>query len=222
MGSQPSSSHLVILAKTPLARLGLAEFIQDLRLVDSSILSLSSLSALQEKLQKITVTVLVVEFNGTPGELAYMGKWLLILQEQYPQLRIVLYTASRDMTILTPLHRQKQFSLIAQQEPLEQLRRDMALALVGRKVCSPGIDRCLGQFGAPKSLGLCMLTAAESRVMTHLLAGLSLTEIAALCHRSIKTISAHKCNGMRKLGVRNDAELFQLPLGDIVQVAISA
>ncbi|VTR59847.1 Transcriptional activator protein BglJ [Serratia fonticola] len=52
------------------------------------------------------------------------------------------------------------------------------------------------------------MTNTERKVLSHLFAGLSMADIAALYHRSIKTISAHKCNSMRKLGVDNDADLF--------------
>ncbi|MNH44342.1 DNA-binding transcriptional activator BglJ [compost metagenome] len=47
--------------------------------------------------------------------------------------------------------------------------------------------------------------------------GLSLTESAALHRRSVKTISTHKRNMMRKLGAVSDAELFQLPPERVVQ-----
>ncbi|MOA38536.1 putative transcription factor YjjQ [compost metagenome] len=56
---------------------------------------------------------------------------------------------------------------------------------------------------------LVVLTQAEHKVLEYLQQGMSVSDVADLLHRSVKTISAHKCNSMRKLGVRNDAELFQ-------------
>ncbi|WP_438272349.1 helix-turn-helix domain-containing protein [Serratia fonticola] len=63
---------------------------------------------------------------------------------------------------------------------------------------------------AQEPLEQSLLTRSERNVLIHLFSGLSMTEIAKLLNRSIKTISAHKCSIMRKLGVRNDAELYQM------------
>ena len=40
-------------------------------------------------------------------------------------------------------------------------------------------------------------------------AGLSVSEIAARHHRSIKTVSSHKISALRKLGLACDAELIE-------------
>jgi len=45
-------------------------------------------------------------------------------------------------------------------------------------------------------------------VLKHLFHGMDLQQIAQMKQLSIKTISAHKCNAMRKLDIRTDSELF--------------
>lgn len=52
-----------------------------------------------------------------------------------------------------------------------------------------------------------ILSAREFEVFRHLAEGASVTEIAQLLHLSAKTVSTHKTNLMRKLGVGNPAEL---------------
>ncbi|MNC51088.1 Transcriptional regulatory protein RcsB [compost metagenome] len=52
------------------------------------------------------------------------------------------------------------------------------------------------------------LTRNENEVLSFYLEGMNLTQIARMKNRSIKTVSAQKCSGMRKLGVSNDADLF--------------
>ncbi|MNI91281.1 Transcriptional activator protein BglJ [compost metagenome] len=52
------------------------------------------------------------------------------------------------------------------------------------------------------------ITRSETEVLRHLFNGMDLREIAQAKQLSIKTISAHKCNAMRKLGVKTDSELF--------------
>ncbi|HCL5280270.1 TPA: LuxR family transcriptional regulator [Salmonella enterica] len=51
------------------------------------------------------------------------------------------------------------------------------------------------------------LSPAELRVIRLLLKGYTTGEIAGLCSRSIKTISAQKNSALRRLGVWNDATL---------------
>lgn len=209
--------NLAIVARSPLTRLGMVQFIQDLHLGHRCVLATSSLLPLQEKLADTAVTVLVAELSGLQEELTSMTQWLLMLHEQYPSLHIVLYTPCRDVSILLPLQSRQRISLIAQFESREQIQQDMAVALAGVKVCSPSIKMVINQRTSAVQSGTDALTVAERKVMTHLFAGLSVTDIASMCHRSIKTISAHKCNGMRKLGVRNDAELFQISHSDFLQ-----
>jgi DNA-binding NarL/FixJ family response regulator len=38
---------------------------------------------------------------------------------------------------------------------------------------------------------------------------MGVTDIAERVGRSVKTVSAQKCNAMRKLGLRSDSELFK-------------
>lgn len=215
----PSSVNinLAIVACNPLTRLGMAQFIQDLQLGSNCVLATSSWLCLREKLADTVVKVLVVELSGFPEELVSTAQWLLMLHEQYPQLRIVVYTPCRDVSLLLALQSRQRISLIAQFEAKDQIRQEMALALKEVKVCSHSIKMAINHRTDEAQPVTNVLTATERMVMTHLFAGLSVTDIASLCNRSIKTISAHKCNGMRKLGVRNDAELFQISHSDFLQ-----
>ncbi|ECC1695082.1 LuxR family transcriptional regulator [Salmonella enterica subsp. salamae] len=51
------------------------------------------------------------------------------------------------------------------------------------------------------------LSPAELRVISLLLEGYNSGQIAALCSRSVKTISAQKGRAFKRLGVSNDATL---------------
>jgi two-component system capsular synthesis response regulator RcsB len=59
-------------------------------------------------------------------------------------------------------------------------------------------------------LELSALTPREIEVLRCCLQGLSLTEVAAKFVRSVKTVSTQKQSAYRKLGIRNDNELFKL------------
>lgn len=54
------------------------------------------------------------------------------------------------------------------------------------------------------------LSRNEREVLHLLLDGLTMSEIALRRHRSIKTVSTQKSAALRKLGLRNDAEIYAL------------
>ncbi|MFT2793756.1 LuxR C-terminal-related transcriptional regulator [Serratia sp. T13T92] len=216
MKDHTATINLAIVARSPLIRLGIVQFIQDLQLGYRSDLIASSLLSLYEKADIAAIKMLVVELSGSPAEIAQMIRYLQVLAEQVPRLKIVVYSGCRDVAILAPLQSQKQFSLVAQQENSAQIRRNMMVALAGGRVCSPSIRHYFERTNLQEQSGAKVLTNTERKVMSHLFAGLSMADIAALYHRSIKTISAHKCNSMRKLGVDNDADLFLRLRRDIV------
>lgn len=107
---------------------------------------------------------------------------------------------------LAQLQQNNTISLISPRDSLEPMRQEMVPVLVDGNSCNSVAPQQKREIG----FDMDKLTTCERKVLAHLLTGLNLTEIAALCHRSIKTISAHKCNGMRKLGMGSDVELFQL------------
>lgn len=53
----------------------------------------------------------------------------------------------------------------------------------------------------------CGISPAEFRVISLLLKGYNSSQIAGICSRSIKTISAQKRNAFKRMGVSNDATL---------------
>lgn len=64
--------------------------------------------------------------------------------------------------------------------------------------------------GQRPTLEISALTPREIEVLRCCLQGLSLTEVAAKFVRSVKTVSTQKQSAYRKLGIRNDNELFKL------------
>lgn len=54
------------------------------------------------------------------------------------------------------------------------------------------------------------ITKMEIKILSMLVSGISIRDIALILKRSIKTVSAHKCNLFKKIGVTNNQELFFL------------
>ena len=67
-----------------------------------------------------------------------------------------------------------------------------------------------GSHAVYQKKGLSSLTSTEIKILDYLTKGWNVTLIAHTLARSVKTISAHKCNLMRKLGVQSEVALFAL------------
>lgn len=59
------------------------------------------------------------------------------------------------------------------------------------------------------------LSAREKLIIEYLHAGFTVTQVAHRIHRSVKTVSTQKCTAMRKLGITQSREIFQLNLSEI-------
>lgn len=73
---------------------------------------------------------------------------------------------------------------------------------------SQGLERLPPDCPLPADCG--ELSRNEREVLDLLLAGLTVSEIAQHRHRSVKTVSTQKVAVLRKLGLRNDAEIYAM------------
>jgi two-component system capsular synthesis response regulator RcsB len=171
-------------------------------------------SPVRRKLPVSTTALTVVELDGTDTAMRNHALQLLALCHQNPHMALVVYTDCMDVTILSLLNNHQKISLIAKRDTIEQVHQSFLILLAGCRICSPNIEQLFNSTGALPPPVSPVLTRAEHDVLQHLFAGISLAKIAELTCRSIKTVSAHKCSSMRKLGVRNNAELFQLSINN--------
>ncbi|CAI2040434.1 Transcriptional activator protein BglJ [Serratia fonticola] len=205
-----ASNRIAILSQNSLFRLGMAKFFRDFNLGCRCVLSISSVLRLPQKIVKSSAGILIIEYAGKQQGIEKMAQQLLMINNECPTLNVVVYTESRNVADLLPLMLHRKFSLITQRDLNEKIRHDLLPVLAGYKVCTPTIKNsaeCLKQNTKKR---LDALSCMEREVLNYLFAGFSVKNIATLKNRSIKTISAHKRNSMRKLGACNNAELFHI------------
>lgn len=94
------------------------------------------------------------------------------------------------------------FSVISTSDSTASLLDSFKQIIHGRQVLSPGLVFSVSTTEKAK------LTQAELLVLQLLHKGHSMTQIARMINRSIKTVSAHKRNIMKKYHVINDIQLF--------------
>lgn len=127
-----------------------------------------------------------------------------VLSMLYSRRTLVLVNAAQrelTATLITAFS----CSVLCVDEPHYQLRDIIQGTLKKTRYLSPFTARVLQRQSSP--FDSIIFTLAERRVLEHLRRGYSGVEIARLLFRSQKTVSSHKRNIMRKLGVKNDVEL---------------
>lgn len=212
-----SNRTVAIMSPWPLIRLGMERFIKELAPKAHCTVAVPFIHQLQVALQEHPNSLVVIDCADEQQELEPIVLQLRSLCQSYPKLHIVFYSYYLNLTTLKALWQFPQFSLILRQSPVSQIREEMARVIAGDRVWSASNE--VNQRHEPALMvpSFAQLTRTERQVLRLLQEGIRLTDIAVQCHRSIKTISAHKCNIMRKLGVRNAVELFCLPPVPIVE-----
>jgi two-component system, NarL family, captular synthesis response regulator RcsB len=201
---------LALMDSYPLAIVGLAGFITGLHESAELILQENSIAQIAERLQYQPVDLLVTELNGQNETIAEGCKVLLNLCAALPSMQVIVYTRCRQREVLRSLVMQSNISMISRSDALPQVGAFFQRVMAGERVFSPLIGSFLAHSEQSKFNRLDRLTCSENDVLTSLLNGLSLGQIAACKNRSVKTISAQKCSAMRKLKVESDSELFSL------------
>ena len=96
-------------------------------------------------------------------------------------------------------------------DPAVVIRIELAAAItaahVGRRYLSPSIAPLLPSRGTQRTT--LALSPREREVLTLFVAGWSVNAIAEKLDRRKQTVSTQKVNGMAKLGIERDADLFK-------------
>lgn len=201
---------LALMDRSPLTLTGLSCFIGTLNVANEIIVQETSMAAVCEGLLYQPVDILITELNGLNESSTQGREALLNLCSQLPALRVIVYTRCQKGEDLCRLLEIPNISVVSRGDDLQLVSEFFNRVFNGERVLSPRIGSYLARNDADDVSSLHHLTRCENDVLTFLFNGMSLREIAELQQRSIKTISAHKCNAMRKLQVKNDSELFSL------------
>lgn len=205
-----SKMTVALMNSFPLLLEGMAGFIKDnhenVEIVSQDI----SMLQVSERLQYQQVDMLIADLSGQ-NETAFIGCGrLLELCSAQPRLRVLIYTHCKESDVLSKLAARKNISIIERSHSLGQADYYFERFLSGEQVLSPLIENLLARRPECDFGRLNKLTRCENDVLLYLFNGLSLGQIAERKNLSVKTISAHKCNAMRKLHLANDSELFSL------------
>lgn len=164
--------------------------------------------AIQQALSlKPDVVVMDISMPGVNGLVATRR-----LKEARPDVAIVTLTRHGDDAYLQELLRAGVSGYVLKQSaPAELLQAIRAAAAGGQYLDSSLTPRVtagfLGRKGKGTNEGGVSLTEREADVLRLIASGYSNKEIAARLSLSVKTVEAHKANGMRKLGLNGRIDI---------------
>ncbi len=156
---------------------------------------------------------LIVTDYAMPGERTQDGIALVErLMRIKPNVPIVVVTALRNAAILNKLVAKGVKAIVEKAGGVQELNQALIAAAQDRTYLSPGLESLLASASiVGHRVGTeAVLTTAELEVI-RLFAydGLTATQISQRLNRSPKTISRHKINAQRKLGLSTNQELLE-------------
>ncbi|MCC4798849.1 DNA-binding response regulator [Enterovibrio norvegicus] len=160
--------------------------------------SLDSLTALLEKEPDIDLLLLDLKMPGANGM-----SGLIHLRVQYPELPIVVISASEESSVIRQVHSHGAFGFIPKSSDMRELIGSLNQVLDGEPCFPRGID--FSDAGDEESLmdKIASLTPQQYKVLSMLSDGLLNKQIAYELDVSEATIKAHMTAIFRKLGVKN-------------------
>jgi two-component system, NarL family, captular synthesis response regulator RcsB len=132
------------------------------------------------------------------------------VRQDFPETSIVVLTSVCNVAILRSILRAGAMSLVNKAEPIDLVATAVRHATVGRHFVSASFAVALAEAGkeADFSPGEPQLSPREIEVVKLFAQGSTISEIAKVLGRDVRTISRQKRDAMNKLGVRNDPGLF--------------
>jgi two-component system capsular synthesis response regulator RcsB len=171
-------------------------------------------SELLELLGHTPCDLVIVDFQMPEDTAALAGVMLLReLRRRFPALRIVVLTTLHNTTICRAMYREGVDAVVEKASMVDELLVALRTVragdtYVGRPLREQGVDVSRAARPPSPTRGKRTLSMREAEVIRLLAQGLSVSEVARITHRSVKTVSWQKHSAMAKLGIGNDQQLF--------------
>jgi two-component system, NarL family, captular synthesis response regulator RcsB len=128
-------------------------------------------------------------------------------REHFPGVAVVLLTMENQAETLQRAVSLGVDAVVSKRDRVDLIQLAIVSALARERYLGPAVRARLED--ATRGERLQALSRRELEVLTQYASGMAVTAIAAKLNRSVKTISAQKCNAMKKLSLATDAELYR-------------
>ncbi|MFP3890754.1 response regulator transcription factor [uncultured Ralstonia sp.] len=163
-------------------------------------------------LEQVHCDIIITDY-AMPGSRYGDGIVLIeFLQRRHPDLRIMVLTMLETRVLMGNILRAGIKVIVSKSDELRHIVEGLCALLEDRIYLSPQLDAKLirrsTETEPPENDPINLLGKRELEVLRLYVTGLSVSEIAMRLNRSVKTISAQKQKGMRKLQLSTEAALF--------------
>jgi DNA-binding NarL/FixJ family response regulator len=163
-----------------------------------------------EKIQATQYDLFVMDINMPATDSVNLLKNIFSLQ---PQLKVLILSMSSEEIYARKFLQLGALGFINKDSDALEIRKAITSVMNNRKYMSAKLQEIITRDaieGASPSRSFENLSARELEVMTHLVEGRNVSEIAEILSVHISTASTHKANILQKLKVNNVIELTTL------------
>jgi two-component system, NarL family, invasion response regulator UvrY len=163
-----------------------------------------------EKIQSTPYDLFVMDINMPATDSVNLLKNIFSV---HPQAKVLILSMSSEEIYAKKYLQLGALGFINKESDSTEIRRAITTVMSNRKYVSPKLEEIITRQaieGPPAKSVFEKLSARELEVMTHLVEGRNISEIAGLLSVHISTASTHKANIMEKLKVKNVIELTTL------------
>ncbi len=130
----------------------------------------------------------------------------------YPAAKVLMFSMSAENIYAKRFMKAGAYGFISKEAPLEEITKAMAVILSGKKYISEGLAQKLAEdsFSGKSSNPFNKLSPREFEIVTLLLDGKTVTDIAHTLNIQTSTVGTHKARLFEKLGVENILQLKEL------------
>jgi two-component system capsular synthesis response regulator RcsB len=165
-------------------------------------------------LRRAPCEIVITDFTMTNEDRDDSDGFSLIkrIKAEHPSTKVIVYTAMCNTAVVKRLYRMGVFSVINKKEKAEELINACLATQTSKQVYFPVSLRGELEVSWAQGDGFAQskeLTLSELEVVRLFVEGNSLSDICDRLSRTPSTVSTHKNNAMRKLGLSTDAELIK-------------
>lgn len=177
--------------------------------VDSKVNLFTSLNEFYESGIGMSVDCIIIEINNNVENFNSVIKFIRRMDFLYKPPRVIVITKIEQYDRLTRLVEENIDMLISEQEELTVLRKMLITGVVDlnyQMTISPYLNRKKNEVFHPARM---CLTSMEREVLCEIKSMKTNSGVAQKMGKSSKTISTHKRNAMKKLGLKNSIDLYK-------------
>ncbi|KJZ49732.1 MULTISPECIES: response regulator [Pseudomonas] len=174
-------------------------------------------TALVELMDKVKPHVLISDFYMPGGKHGDGLTLVSFVKRRYPDVKLIILTMLTNPSLLENIVNAGTDGVLLKSGGHDNLVDAIRAVVQGKKYIDAAVKAMLNDAKANNlnsrgDPGQKVLSSKESEVMRLFVGGHTVSEIANMLNRSVKTISHQKISAQQKLGIANDKELYEYAL----------